>query len=204
MNTKRLHRRSVRLRGFDYSQPGAYYVTICARDRICLFGHISEGRMHLNELGKVVQEEWLKTPTLRPSLQLDAFVVMPNHFHGILIFGDKREPCGAGDATPPALPVFGKVMHRSLGAIVGAFKGAVTTRARALYKNSALEVWQKNYYEHVIDDQKDLDRIREYILENPSRWESDGENPNRTRTDDFDLWIRRSRRKPALRKPAPE
>jgi putative transposase len=191
-NRKIFHRRSVRLRGYDYSQPGAYFITVCAHDRLSLFGHIRELNMHLTELGVIVREEWLRTPALRPGVQLDEFGVMPNHFHGILMLDDNYE-CRSCVHSSPA---FGKPVSGSVSVIVGAFKGAATARTRSLCGDPKLTIWQPGFYEHVIENEKDLERIREYILENPQRWQSDKENPESIHQDEFDRWLRRGRRKP--------
>ena len=160
------HRRSIRLKGYDYSQVGAYYVTIVAAHRECLFGEIENGEMCLNDLGNIVREEWLQTAQVRPNVELDEFVVMPNHFHGILaIAGDDRAPHPG-----------------SLGAIMSQFKSIVTKRVNEMRDTPGAPVWQRNYYEHIMRDDGDLNRIREYIINNPANWDADDENPKSART----------------------
>jgi REP element-mobilizing transposase RayT len=170
-------RRSIRLKGYDYSAAGGYYVTVVAFHRECLFVEIVGGEMRLNALGRIVREEWFKTAALRSYVELreDEFVVMPNHIHGIFwIFDDivgAQEFVGAQRRCAPTP----NVKPRSLGAIVRALKSAVTYRANREL-NSA-NIWQRNYYEHIIRDQPDYERIAGYILANPSNWNDDEENP---------------------------
>ena len=181
---KRHHRRSIRLKGYDYTQPGAYFVTICTYQRASLFGRVVDGEMAVNELGKIVREEWFRTARVRPYVELfdDEFVVMPNHIHGIIwIVDDKhvaqRRCAPTGGITPT------NVVPGSLGAIIRAFKSIVTKRINALRGTPGAPVWQRNYYEHIIRTERALNRIRRYIVENPLRWHFDRYNPNATDTD---------------------
>lgn len=167
------HRRSVRLRGFDYARPGTYFVTTCTRDRAPLFGDIARGVVQLSPLGRIVVEEWASTPLLRPQVRLDAFVVMPDHLHGILVTTNDR----VGLTRRAALGGTSGSAPGSLGAIVGQFKAAVTKRINAVRRTPHGEVWQRGYYEHVIRDLASLDRIRQYIATNPSRWHPPQSNP---------------------------
>jgi putative transposase len=172
------HRRSVRLRQYDYSQEGAYFVTICSHKHECTFGTIIDGRMSLSALGETVEREWLKTNTNRPHVVLDSFVVMPNHFHGILVL---VEAIRRGTARRARIPTptadnkraFGGPVAGSVPTIVGAFKSAVTRRAHMVPDTSNRIIWQRNYHEHVIRDERDLKRIREYIRDNPMKWHLD-------------------------------
>ncbi|MDP9471385.1 MAG: transposase [Chloroflexota bacterium] len=172
------HHRSIRLRDFDYASAGAFFVTLCTQDRLCLFGHIEGGEILLSLFGRVVEEEWLRTPQVRPSVDLDAFVVMPNHVHGIIVLND-REQSGDGVAAIRAIRRIAPTGSPpgSIGAIVGQIKTVTTKRVNALRGTSGSPVWQRNYYEHVIRDDRDLARIRAYIAANPARWQEDGENP---------------------------
>ena len=192
-------RRSIRLRGYDYSQPGAYFVTICTHDRQCLFGDVVDGAMVLNPYGKIVWDEWFRTAEIRPYVHLYAqeFVVMPNHIHGIIwIVGDGTETAtdsamvvGATGRSPlhgrSPLPPRGPLPH-SLGSFIAGFKSAVTKRINEMRGTSGAPVWQRNYYEHIIRNDASLQRIRRYIAENPLRWHLDRENPGRVAEDD--LW----------------
>ncbi|MCL6512547.1 MAG: transposase [Anaerolineae bacterium] len=193
------HRRSIRLKGYDYTQAGAYFVTIVTHDRECLFGDVVGGEMRLNAYGEIVRDEWFRTAIVRSHVILDPdeFVVMPNHVHGIIwivgagaspAVGAQRRcaPTGTADTaiTPPTQhPVRGatpaNVIPGSLGAIVRAIKSATTKRINALRGTPAAPVWGRNYYEHIIRDQTSLHRIREYIMANPQKWSLDRENPER-------------------------
>ncbi len=122
-NTDRHHRRSIRLKGHDYGQPGAYFVTVCTRDRECLFEEIVDGEVLLNPVSVAVRDEWLRTAKLRENLELDAFVIMPNHFHGIVVITE-----GRGTARRAPTEQFGKPVAHSISTIMRAFKSASTKR----------------------------------------------------------------------------
>jgi len=173
------HRRSIRLPGFDYSQVGEYFVTICAHERRCIFGKIVDGEMRLNELGEIVHDEWEKTSVLRANVDLGAFVVMPNHFHAIvyiveddLVKATLSRSTRRGDR--PVAPTEARgPSPRSIGAIMAGFKSAVTTRINTIRKSPREPVWQRNYYEHVIRDDKEYLAIEGYIENNPANWVKD-------------------------------
>jgi putative transposase len=171
------HRRSIRLKGYDYTQSGAYYITIVTYQRQHLFGEVVNDEMRLNELGQIAHDEWFKTAVLRPyvTLYADEFVVMPNHVHGIVWIehtdgGDIPAIVGAERRSVPT------VAPKSLGAIVRAYKSAVTYAINSLQNQRGAALWQRNYYEHIIRDEKDLQAKRDYILGNPMNWEDDDEN----------------------------
>ena len=172
------HRRSVRLRDYDYRQAGAYFVTICAHDRLCIFGEAEGSRVVLNDYGIVVQEEWLRTEAQRPHVRLDAFVVMPNHVHGIIVLQADDQEGTARRAPTGATARFGEALAGSLATVVGAFKSAASRRINQMRGTPGMPVWQRNYYEHVIRSEKELNRIRQYIADNPTRWALDPENPS--------------------------
>lgn len=157
-------RKSLRLRDYDYARVGMYFMTICAHDRACLFGSILADKMHMNELGSVIENCWNALPERHPQISLDAFVVMPNHVHGIVVI-EAAEP-GAMNRAP------------TLGEVVRAFK-ARCTRAwnAATHRPGHATLWQRNYHEHVIRNASDLTRIREYIENNPAQWAIDRNNP---------------------------
>ncbi len=203
------HRRSVRLREYDYSASGAYFITICAQGRECLFGEISGGQMALNDAGAMVASWWLKLPDKFPGIAVDGFMVMPNHFHGIIVMHDRRgDPCDR-----PPLPIgepcdrpvieecrgescirpdkkgdhkdrpYGTV-HNSVGRIVQAFKSFTTVEyIRGVNEKGwppfPGRLWQRNYYERVVRDEGELAAIREYIRGNPVNWAKDEEHPDR-------------------------
>jgi putative transposase len=166
-------RRRVRLQGADYTAPGAYFVTICAYRRWSIFGRVVDGRMQPNALGRLVAELWNEIPQHVDSVTLDCSVVMPNHLHGIVVItGTVRD-------TACRVPTFGRPIAGSLATIVRSFKAAVRKEA-ARRIHLAQPVWQPRFYEHVIRDDEDLARIREYITAKPSKWAEDHENPARS------------------------
>ena len=178
-------RRSIRLFGYDYSSAGLYFVTICAHERKSLFGRVAQDAVSLTRLGKIVRECWVGIPCHFGRVDLDAFVVMPNHLHGIIVLRRFPKAVGAQHAAP--LQTEGSVGRPnngvppgSLPVIIRSFKSAVTQRARKELGGIHTPVWQRNYYEHIISDGKDLDEIRRYISENPARWNLDEENPSRS------------------------
>jgi putative transposase len=173
------HRRSIRLREYDYTEVGAYFVTICAYNRECLFGEIVHGEMRLNGFGKTIEDEWLRTATIRPYIELGEVVIMPNHVHGIVSIRDE----GRGKARlAPTTGTFGYPVGGSLPTIIGAFKSASTKRINEMRGTPGAPLWQRNYFEHVIRNEAELNRIREYIALNPSRWDNDLNNPERQYT----------------------
>lgn len=174
-----LRRKSIRLHGYDYAQPGAYFVTLCTRQRACLFGDVRDGGMRLNAIGEIVADEWVKTAEIRDEIDLDEWVVMPNHFHAILVIGRGDRPV-APTTTKPVASMGPR--SRSVGAAIAGFKSSAAKRINTLRGTLGAPVWQRNYHEHIIRDEVSLDRIREYILANPSRWAADPDNPFRTQS----------------------
>ncbi len=164
---KKYNRRSIRLLGYDYTQEGFYFITICTYKHKCLFGKIKDGKMHLSKYGKIVKDEWIKTETIRQNIKIDKFVIMPNHIHGIIVI---EESVGAYCDTP--LQKF-KSPSNTIGAIIRGFKSAVTKQINKIHNTSGIPVWQRNYYEHIIRDEQDYWRIAEYIQNNPLRWDLD-------------------------------
>jgi REP element-mobilizing transposase RayT len=165
------HRRSIRIKEYDYTSPGAYFVTLVTYQRDCLFGEIQNGEMILNDFGSIADECWRAIPDHFPFVELGAYVIMPNHVHGIIVI---RESVGARHASPLQNTPRGPAPH-SLGTIVGSYKSAVTRRIGR--EHNATAIWQRNYYEHIIRNDKDLQRITDYIETNPLRWNEDDENP---------------------------
>lgn len=168
-------RKNIRLRHYDYSTPGAYFVTVCVQGRLNSFGDIADGTMQLNEVGQVVLQAWQGLTVRFPVIKLDEFVVMPNHAHGII------QIVGAPFMAPaPSAPELSGAINRAptLGEIVCTFK-AVSTRAIRQQVLSSF-TWQRNYYEHVIPNDNELLKIREYIANNPLQWTLDRENPAAT------------------------
>ncbi|MBM3155975.1 MAG: transposase [Chloroflexi bacterium] len=169
-----LQRRSICLKDYDYSQEGAYFVTICMQDKVCVLGEVVNGEMQLNKYGQVVDGCWLEIPRHFQDIGIDAFVVMPNHVHGIAMIIDKCR----GTACRAPTEKFGHPTPKSLPTIIRSFKSAVTNRINALRGTPGAPFWQRNYYEHVIRNETDFNDIRQYILDNPIKWDMDEENPN--------------------------
>jgi putative transposase len=180
------HRRSIRLQGYDYSSVGAYFVTICTHNRECLFGEIVDAGMVVNDGGRMVQTCWGGIPAHFPHVELDEFVVMPNHFHGILVIVDST--VGAKNFSPlqPQSPIQNPEpvkrfagTSKTIGSVVRGVKIGVTKWMR---QNTQIhDVWQRNYWEHIIRNETELNQIREYIRNNPVRWELDKLNPARAK-----------------------
>jgi REP element-mobilizing transposase RayT len=162
------HRTSIRLQGYDYSQSGGYFITICTKDRECLFGEIKNGIMMLNEHGLIAQEEWVKTGKMRRNIIMDEFVIMPNHIHGIIVINSS---VGAYRNTP--LQSKFQSPSNNLEAIIRGYKSSVTTRINTNRQIQSQSIWQRNYYEHIVRNDEDLNRVREYIINNPQNWEKD-------------------------------
>ena len=173
-------RRSIRLAGFDYTRNHSYFITVCAANQRCLFGRVVNGRLRPSLLGSVLAQEWERTASLRPYVESQVFVVMPNHFHALFTLmrdGMFRDDAGRR-ARRSGLEALLGPERQSAGAIVRAFKSAVTRRARMELGQQG-PVWQRNYYEHIIRNDREFLRARSYILRNPERWEEDKENPYR-------------------------
>lgn len=174
------HRRSIRLRGYDYSQAGMYFVTVCTQGRLCLFGDIADGVMNLNDSGKMVRATWDEIPAHYAGVEIDRFAVMPNHVHGIITLVGAT-PCGCPDSC--GCPEFGQAQGpaptgMSLPDLVHRFKTMTTKRYSDGVKRNDWQpfdgkLWQRNYYEHIIRNEEAYLKIAEYIQTNPQRWEED-------------------------------
>jgi putative transposase len=148
-----VRKNSLRLQGYDYAQAGYYFVTVCTHERQCLFGEVAECGITLNEAGLVIQSIWNDLPCRFPGIGLDEYIIMPNHIHGIIILnGESVE-----DKPTPAL-----------GEVIRAFKAVAAHTIRVSHVPTF--AWQSKYYDHIIRNDKDLDRIRQYIATNPARW----------------------------------
>ncbi len=172
-NPGRYHRRSIRLKSYDYSQTGAYFVTVCTLDRECVFGEIADGQMRLNPLGEIVQACWRSLPQHFSHLELDVIVIMPNHVHGIIVLNG----VGAQHAAPLHRHPHTNVPPGSLGAIVRSFKSAASKQINELRTPPGTPLWQRNYYEQIVRNADELHSIRQYIVNNPLQWALDRENP---------------------------
>jgi putative transposase len=195
------HRRAIRLKGYDYTKAGLYFITICCRDRLCRFGHIvgagftsaldshptpvpdrgnregcpTSARMVLNELGEIAYREWVKLSERFPAVELDVFQIMPNHMHGIIIL---TEPAGETVEDGVGNGVDWARVNRAptVGDVVGAYKSLVANARLAWYKskNETMgKLWQRNYYEHIIRHASAYQNISDYIIHNPSKWHED-------------------------------
>jgi REP element-mobilizing transposase RayT len=204
------HRRSIRVNQYDYTQPGGYFITLVTLNRYCLFGNIMDGLMRLSDLGQIAFECWRAIPEHFPNVELGVFVVMPNHVHGIILItdgrgtiyrapttgdrapttGDRAPTTGdraptTGDRAPttgdraPTTEQFQKPIPGSIPTIVRTYKAAVTRRIGR--EHGLTNIWQRNYYEHVIRNNEELNRIHLYIESNPLNWYADDENPGKRR-----------------------
>ncbi len=178
------HRRSTRLKNYDYAQPGHYFITICSYEQRCIFGKVRDGKMQLNTLGQLLQEEWEQTPLIRPNVELGTYCIMPNHLHAIVHIKqqlyDSPMPLGAFQSP-----------SQTLGAIVRGYKGSVMRQLNGLlddyhewnptlfnyYQVAQLKakpsIWHKNYHDHIIRGKKAYEAIQKYILDNPLNWRKD-------------------------------
>jgi len=197
-------RRSIRLRDFDYSQAGAYFVTLCVHDRVCLLGEIVDEAMRLNDAGRMVHAVWNAIPFHYPGVDIDAFIAMPNHIHAIIVLvgagpracpvtgGQPRgvAPTGSEIGQPRGVAPTGSEIGQprgvaptlSLPDVVHRFKTMTTKRyvdgvERCAWPRFNGKLWQRNYYEHIIRNDADLNRIRAYIENNPARWAQDSLHP---------------------------
>jgi putative transposase len=169
------HRRSIRLQGHDYTQPGAYFITICTKHRQCLFGDIVAGEMQLNNLCKIAFNCWQEIPEHFSHIQLDAFVVMPNHLHGILLI--THRPLRAQDSCAPTSEKFGKPVPGYISTVIRSYKAAVSRQINIILDTNKVSIWQQNLYEHIGRDEKSVNNIRQYIIDNAQHWAKDSENP---------------------------
>jgi len=171
------HRHSVRLKGYDYSQSGAYFITICTNGRQCVLGEFWEGTIILNENGRIVNNERLKTSEIRQNVTLDEYIIMPNHIHGIINIVETNNNVGAHGNVPLQIEKFGKSTSNSIPTIIKLFKSTVTKQINIIRGTPGEKFWQRNYYEHIIRNGDELNKIREYIIYNPLKWELDNKNP---------------------------
>ena len=175
-------RRSIRLGDFVYSQPGAYFVTICTLDRECLFGDVVDGNVALNRLGEIAQRCWHEIPDHFLNVEQDDFIVMPNHVHGLIMIVGATHTSALqpilNTAQQPRRIWPGGVKSGSLGAIIGSYKSAVTRQINTIHNTPGAKLWQRNYYEHIIRSDDEINRVRTYISQNPAKWEFDRENPS--------------------------
>ena len=181
------HRGSIRLPWYDYSQDGWYFVTMCALGHKCLFGKFADGQIQLYEYGRIIDKCWKWLAEQYDYVHLDRCVVMPNHLHGIIIirrggsrtapYVDKNSFLG-GSRTAPTTKNTQKC--KPLSRLVGAFKTVSTKQINIIRNTPGRKLWQRNYYEHIIRSEEELNHIQQYIVDNPANWRTDKENPNVT------------------------
>lgn len=189
-------RHSIRLKEFDYSGNGAYFVTICTYKRECDLGNVVKGEMNQNSSGKIVEEELIVSVDKRPNFQLDVYKIMPNHLHFIVFIKSdvgarrclaQKNIANQGQSTGlPLQPNVGVMrcitqkrgsIPKSLNEFVGNFKSFTSKRINKLNNTPGIPLWQRNFYEHIIRNEMELDKIRDYIIHNPSNWFLDEDNP---------------------------
>jgi len=181
------HRRSIRLKGYDYSQKGAYFVTICVQNRKFKFGDVEYGKTILNKFGEIVKNTWFDLPNHIGNIELDEFVVMPNHIHAIIVIvGAGSKPAQNKISTSNAYTTgferadleSAPTRNFGLSEIVRQLKTFSARRINELRNMPGFPVWQRNYYEHIIRDEEESNATRLYIIENPQNWDIDTENPD--------------------------
>jgi len=178
------HRKSPRLSDYDYSQEGAYFVTVCVQGRQALLGEILHGEMRLNQAGCMVERWWKELERKFPLIKIDEYyVVMPNHFHGIVFIPELSAPTTEGGHTGPPLQ---RIVQWFKTMTTNEYIHGVKEHGWPQFKGS---LWQRSFYDHVIRDEASLNRIREYISTNPLRWDLDRENPRSRGSDEFDRWL---------------
>lgn len=165
-SAKNRNRQTIRLRGYDYSQPGVYFITICTKNRECIFGKIAGNKIHLSPAGLIVVEEWLNMAETCSDIELDSWVVMPNHFHALLVVTTRAYK------TSRQLTMAQR-RNMTVPKIVGRFKMLSAKRINAMQQTPGMKLWQRNYWDHIVRNKSELNRIREYIHNNPAQWESD-------------------------------
>lgn len=200
------HRKSIRLPGYDYTQAGAYFVTIVTHNREMVFGEVVDGEMRLNEFGEIAQREWERLPKRFKHIELGAFVIMPNHVHGIIIINDNgwgtadlhkednpQDPRRAPTADFPNqdnpqdplraptanVEKFGKPVSGSIPTIVRSYKSAAALRINYARAGDSTPVWQRNYHERILRNDREMGNVWRYIQSNPVMWNDDNENPDK-------------------------
>ena len=182
-------RRSIRLKNYDYSIPNLYFITICTFEIDCIFGEIVELESgecvcELSKIGKIAKQNWEHIPNHFPNVELDEFIVMPNHLHGIIAISGRVIFCWARACGPPTVERFGKPTKNSIPTIIRSYKSSVTRQIR---KTGSAFAWQRNYYEHIIRNEKSLEKIRDYIRYNSAKWNEDKNNPENFTKNGNDL-----------------
>jgi putative transposase len=176
MKSIRTHdRKSIRLKDYDYSTPGEYFITICTYNRECIFGEVIDEEMRLSREGNIVNQEIKKIPEYYPNIEMDTFIIMPNHIHGIIVL---TEPVGAIHESPLRMTQYQRRIMK-LPKIIGRYKMITAKEINILRRSSGVPIWQRGYYEHIIRNERELNNIHDYIANNPVKWFYDDENPNK-------------------------
>jgi len=176
-NPEKHHRRSIRLKGYDYAQPGSYFITICTWQRHCLFGEITHGQMQLNRYGRIVQKHWQNLIHYHQHIKLGEFVIMPNHIHGILTLKDVSEARKSLDIGFAPIKFEKSPKRHGIPEIIRGFKTFSARQINTVRDTPGVPIWQRNYYEHIIRNQQAYDKIYQYIKDNPALWEVDQLHP---------------------------
>jgi putative transposase len=173
MDDRLPNRKSTRLRSYDYAGLGSYFVTVCTVDRWHFFGQVVDGVMRMSDWGELAGEEWPRSLIRRPFITPHAFVVMPNHIHALVSFDSRSTPERDLESMARGMP------PESLGRLINGYKGAITTKVRSLIADPAFVVWQRNFHDRIIQDEREFMAVEVYINENPTRWSEDRYNDSR-------------------------
>ncbi|MEM7371562.1 MAG: transposase [Bacteroidota bacterium] len=178
MNSYSGRKNSLRLQGFHYGSDGAYFITVCTHKKQHFFGSVFQAKMHLNPLGKIVKDEWLRSADIRTEIILDTYCIMPNHFHAIVWIAKEQPIQSPSYTTLPQTPGYTSkpgVIFQELGNLVNGFKGSVTRHIRKSYRQDF--GWQRGYHDRIIRNETELLNIRNYIHNNPRNWPTNTSNP---------------------------
>ena len=178
-SNRKFGRQTIRLKNYNYAANGYYFVTICTHEKQCYFGDVVDGEMHLSQIGKIARQYWLEIPQHSKYTYLDKFVIMPNHVHGIIVIDNPDNPSRDVACYVPTNDEWGLPQTMSklspklgtLGAIIRSYKSSVTRWCRQ--NDDDIFHWQSRFYEHIIRDEKSLNNIRRYIIDNPAKWTED-------------------------------
>jgi putative transposase len=187
---KTFHRKSIRLKDYDYSQEGAYFITICTNNRYEVLGDIEDGKITLSSIGNIAHDIWLEISGIYSSIETEEFIIMPNHLHGVIVVYKKMESPGRGliNQTPTKW-ILMQNPSQTLGKIIRRYKAKASY---IIHKAGYIDFgWQRNYYEHIIRNDKELNKIREYIINNPAKWDLDRENQKSMNFElDYEIYFR--------------
>jgi REP element-mobilizing transposase RayT len=174
-NLVRHNRKSIRLKGYDYSQPGEYFITICTHDKKCVFGKVIEEKIILSPIGEIAKKCWEEIPEHYPKVELDEYIIMPNHIHGIIIMSEGRDLINQILTTENNFPLM-KNPKETLGKIIRYYKARST---KLIHNSGYIDFqWQSLFYDRIVRSDNELNNIRDYITNNPLKWYLDEENPN--------------------------